>query len=777
MVYYIGKIVRTVARVRCFHFPFRGCENYIMDFCHIPAAFAGTALAAPSGIHSDAPIYVLFALLLSAAIVVAVYLNRQIRALRRRQNDSASSDDLLGDNSRFLRRDNLVGSFRIDLTDDTVSGGCKPVFGFPSDRYEGPLDELVDRMRRLVHPSMQDDFFNQFRRQNLLYLYDSGIYSVRKPYLFLLEGKGYAWLRVYAELNRDPKTGHIIALGYGLDINRLKRLEEIGEKLITTEYTRMGLLDAHSGWYLPFRTGHELSGTVEDDSAFRSYTNDILHDIESLMYPTEYKDLRPALSLDCVIAALEHQPFYDLTFRTAPTAERPMRYIKLRYRYLNDLRESIVLTSVDISALVATTIDPVTGIYNAHGFVQRVDAWLHDNPGRPYRLIFFDFDDFRYINATFGYQASMDLLQDNGLCLHEHDGPNSFSGHLNSDQFVRFCAVDDGLTAEESYALFIKRCRHYKLDYPIQIHVGVYDLCEPGCDAYTMIYKALLAQQTIRSDQTRRIAYYTADMGERSHRDHVLLSDVRTALDEDQFQVWFQPQFNYTNSTLIGAEALVRWQHPTRGLISPGEFIPLLEHSNLISRMDLIVWEKACRWLKRWSDMGLHFPVSVNVSRNDLQFPDLCGSLTDLLRRHGLSPSQLHLEITESICADNAELMSLQIARLRQAGFTVELDDFGAGYSSLNTLKDIPVDVLKLDMKFLSGYRDDDRTRTILSSVIWMARALNTEVIAEGVETEQQAQGLRRLGCRRMQGYWFARPMQPEELEHHLLSGEYKLFE
>ena len=484
-----------------------------------------------------------------------------LRALRRQRNDSAPADDLLGDNSRFLRRDNLVGSFRIDLTADTVSGGCRPVFGFPSNRYDGPLDELADRMRRLVHPSMQDAFFNQFRRQNLLFLYDSGTYSVREPYLFLLEGKGYAWLRIYAELNRDPHTGHIMALGYGLDINRLKRLEEIGETLITTEYTRMGLLDAHSGWYLPFRTGHELSGTVDEDAGFRSYEGDMLHDIESLMYPAEYKDLRPSLSLDRIVAALEHQPFYDLTLRTAPTAERPMRYLKLRYRYLNDLRESIVITSVDISALVATTIDPLTALYNSHGFVQRVDGWLRDNPGRPYRLIFFDFDDFRYINATFGHQASMDLLQDSGLHLHEHDGPSSFSGHLNSGQFVRFCAVDDGLTPEESYALFLKHYRRYKLDYPIHIHMGVYDLCEPDCDAYTMIYKALLAQQTILGDQARRIAYYTADMGERSQRRHTLLSDVRTALEEDQFQVWFQPQFNYTSGTLIGAEALVRWQH------------------------------------------------------------------------------------------------------------------------------------------------------------------------------------------------------------------------
>lgn len=729
--------------------------------------------------HSDPTqaIYIVLAVLLVIAVLVMLRMSGLLRALRRQRNDSVPADDLLGDNSRFLRRDNLVASFRIDLTADTVSGGCKPVFGLPSNRYDGPLDELADRMRRLVHPSMQDDFFNQFRRQNLLFLYDSGIFSVREPYLFLLEGKGYAWLRLYAELNRDPHTGHIMALGYGLDINRLKRLEEICETLITTEYTRMGLLDARSGWYLPFRTGHELSGTVDEDAGFLSYEGDMLHDLEGLMYPAEYKDLRPSLSLDRVVAALEHQPFYDLTFRTAPTAERPIRHLKLRYRYLNDLRESIVFTSVDISALVATTIDPLTALYNSHGFVQRVDGWLRDNPGRPYRLIFFDFDDFRYINATFGHQASMDLLHDNGLCLHEHDGPSSFSGHLNSGQFVRFCAVDDGLTPEESYALFLKRYRRYKLDYPIHIHMGVYDLCEPDCDAYTMIYKALLAQQTILGDQTRRIAYYTADMGERSQRQHTLLSDVRTALEEDQFQVWFQPQFNYTSGTLIGAEALVRWQHPTRGLVSPGEFIPLLEHSNLISQLDRIVWEKACRWVRRWSDMGFHFPVSVNVSRNDLQFHDLCGGLISLTSRYQLSPSQLHLEITESICAENTELMSLQIARLRQAGFTVELDDFGAGHSCLNILKDIPVDVLKLDMKFLSGYKDDDRTRTILSSVIWMARGLNTEVIAEGVETEQQAQGLRRLGCRRMQGYWFARPMQPEELEHHLLSGEYKLFE
>ena len=277
-----------------------------------------------------------------------------------------------------------------------------------------------------------------------------------------------------------------------------------------------------------------------------------------------------------------------------------------------------------------------------------------------------------------------------------------------------------------------------------------------------MIYKALLASRPSSATRPGRIAYYTADMGERSQRQHTLLSDVHR-LEEDQFQVWFQPQFNYTSGVLIGAEALVRWQHPTRGLVSPGEFIPLLEHSNLISQLDpWVLGKRPAAGSGAGTIWAFTSPVSVNISRNEFQLHDLCGGL--------ISPDPLPLSAVplpapfgdhREHLRGNTELMSLQIARLRQAGFTVELDDFGAGHSCLNILKDIPVDVLKLDMKFLSGYKDDDRTRTILSSVIWMARGLNTEVIAEGVETEQQALGLRRLGCRRMRGYWFARPMQP----------------
>ena len=731
--------------------------------------FAGGALTDPP----VKPVELTYILLIAAA-VLAVLTLLLYGSLRRQRRSAAplSGDYLRTESGRFLRRENLVGSFRIDLTEDTCHGGSKPFSGFPSSRYDGPVDPLVERMSRLVHPSMQEAFLAQLRRQGLLYAFESDTSSVRGDYLFRLEDRGYVWLQLRVELMRDPQSGHIQALGYALDINRLKRLEEIGQKLITDDFTRMGLLDAESGHYLPFRTGHELAGVVPEDAPFRSYENEMLPDIASLMYPREYQDLAPQLRLSYVRQMLDERGAYDVTFRTVPQEDRPMRYLRIRYRYLSELHESIVVTSQDISALVATQLDPVTGIYNSHGFYQRVAEWLRDNPGRPYRLLFLDFDDFRYINAAYGYQAGVDILQDMGLYLHEHDTPDCFSGHLNADQFVRFAAADS-LTAEQSYALFLKRYRRYKLNYPLQMHIGVYDLCEPDCDAHAMTYKAQLAQLSIRGDLSRHIAYYRPDMAAENQQVHVLLSDVRTALRDGQFHVWFQPQFDYAAGTLIGMEALARWQHPTRGMISPAEFIPLLERSNLISRLDRIMWEQACQWLKRWQDMGYPVSASVNVSRQDLQLPDLCGVFTGLLKRYGLKPQQFHLEITESVCAENTELMAMQAARLREAGFVVEMDDFGAGYSSLNTLKDIPTDVLKLDMKFLSDYKDDDRSRTILSSMVWMAHALQMKVIAEGVETAQQADALRRIGCRRMQGYFFAKPMPPEELEKLLATAQF----
>lgn len=205
-------------------------------------------------------------------------------------------------------------------------------------------------------------------------------------------------------------------------------------------------------------------------------------------------------------------------------------------------------------------------------------------------------------------------------------------------------------------------------------------------------------------------------------------------------------------------------------MIPPGEFIPLFEHSNLITRVDQYVWERTCRRLQRWNAEGLYLPASVNVSRMDLQNGDLPEQFTALVEKYGLEPGQLRLEITESAYTDRPEQLAAMVARLRAAGFTVEMDDFGTGYSSLNMLKDIRIDILKLDMKFLSG-GEEARGRQIVQSIVDMAHRLDMRVIAEGVETAQQARELTALGCDAMQGYYFSRPLPPEELEKILRAG------
>lgn len=347
---------------------------------------------------------------------------------------------------------------------------------------------------------------------------------------------------------------------------------------------------------------------------------------------------------------------------------------------------------------------------------------------------------------------------------------DSFSAHLNVDHFVRFCA-DDAVSVEECYDNFNDCFKSYDLHMPIKVHMGVYDLCETDCDTYTMSYKALLALQSIKGNLTRKIAYYEKGMMAVEKEQQELLSDIQTAIDDEQLEVWFQPQFDFSKGSITGAEALIRWNHPKMGMISPAVFIPLLEKSDYISRVDKYVIEKTCGYIKKWCtefpDRGI-IPVSVNLSRVDIYQNDLCAKLSDILKKYGVPTNALHLEITESAYMDNTAVFLNTISALRNNGFIVEMDDFGSGYSSLNLLKDINIDKLKLDMKFLSETSETEKSKIIISSIINMARELKVPVIAEGVETKEQAEMLMGFGCNQMQGYYFSRPVPEAEYENML---------
>jgi len=250
-----------------------------------------------------------------------------------------------------------------------------------------------------------------------------------------------------------------------------------------------------------------------------------------------------------------------------------------------------------------------------------------------------------------------------------------------------------------------------------------------------------------------------------------MLRRAVAALEQGEFEVYYQPQYNHCTGLLVGAEALVRWNHPEQGIIAPDGFVPLMEKVGMISRLDMYVFEQVCIFLRACMDAGLDMvPVSVNFSPHDALLPDFVSRLENIREKYSLPVKYLRVEVTESAMAGSNQQAAAVVAALHACGYVVEMDDFGTGYSSLNVLKDIEVDILKLDMLFLSDDRGSNRGGTILSSIVRMAKWLGVPVIAEGVETLRQADFLRSIGCEYVQGYLYSRPLPQKEYER-LLSG------
>lgn len=349
--------------------------------------------------------------------------------------------------------------------------------------------------------------------------------------------------------------------------------------------------------------------------------------------------------------------------------------------------------------------------------------------------------------------------------MRKHNNGNSIAGHLNSDHFVRFCAAEEP-TAEQFYEYFRIAFANSDLNYPVSVHIGVYDLCEEGCDSYSMSYKAHLAQQSVKGNYSKAIAYYQKGMMQSTREEQQLLGEVERAIDEKQFELWFQTQYDYEEKRIVGAEALVRWRHPTRGLIMPGTFVPLLEQSKQITMLDHAVWEQAAEYIKESMNCSLTVPIAVNVSQVDICNSNVCEKLIAIVRKYDIPPALLHVEITESAFVNDAAKLAEEVSGLKKAGFTVEMDDFGAGYSSLGSLMNMDIDILKIDRKLVSEIESgEQKSLDILKAVVQMAHTLNITPIAEGVEEKSQADYLSQIGCRYMQGFYFSKPLDKKTFE------------
>lgn len=410
--------------------------------------------------------------------------------------------------------------------------------------------------------------------------------------------------------------------------------------------------------------------------------------------------------------------------------------------------------------------DRTTGLLSKEYFCQQAEKILRSNPNKTYDIICSDVENFKLINDAFGMQGGNKVLKTmGGICQKSTDTLGGICSRFHADQFVSMIEHTEGYS-DELYEALTAETREKCGISNIVIKWGIYQTGDRKISVEQMCDWALQGARSIKGQYGRYYAFYDDKLRSEMLRDQAILDCMEEALEQGQFQVKLQPKYKAAGGLFTDAEALVRWCHPEWGMQSPAVFIPLFERNGFITKLDQYVWEKVCQMMQQWDKEGLEpVNISINVSRADVYNVNLVDTLLDLVKRYNIAPKRLHLEITESVYTESPEDIIQNVTRLREKGFVVEMDDFGSGYSSLNMLNRMPMDILKLDMQFIRTEMEMPESRRTLRYIIGLAHWLNLSVVAEGVETKEQLEHLRNLGCDYIQGYYLAKPMDPADFE------------
>jgi diguanylate cyclase (GGDEF)-like protein len=430
------------------------------------------------------------------------------------------------------------------------------------------------------------------------------------------------------------------------------------------------------------------------------------------------------------------------------------------------------LESTNMQLEIQATHDELTGLPNRSFLQKRLEQEAHiaQENNIPAALLLLDLDRFKEVNDTLGHTVGDLLLQKIGHRLQSHLRPTDLIARLGGDEFAIVLPTTDA-----AGAIHVARTLLSALDAPTLVDdhafaiggsIGIALIPEHGHDMTTLLRCADVAMYVAKRSQSGH-AEYTPQVDKHSPRKLALMSELRQAIADDGLLIHYQPKVSFSLGRMVGVEALVRWPHPVHGLILPDDFIPLAERTGLIGPLTRWVLERAVRQCQDWEQVGLHTNVAVNLSTHTLYDPQLLSTVTDLLQTYGVTSSQLTLEITESMLMEEPERAHDVLADLRALGVAIAIDDFGTGYSSLAYLKRIPIDEVKIDKAFVFGLGvdADPADAAIVRAVLAMARPLQCEVVAEGVETVETWTFLHELGCDLAQGYYFSHPLSAAELE------------
>lgn len=519
-----------------------------------------------------------------------------------------------------------------------------------------------------------------------------------------------------------------------------------------------------------------LDAQTEDETIAAVLLDLVMPGISGYQFMQEYQKIETYRRIPVIVATVEGDTVTErecLELGAWDFVSKPYDPMVIRFRVKNAIERSQQQLSKELK--YRADYDTLTGIYNKTKFFEATRAILNQNPNETFVLLRIDVAKFQLVNSFFGVYEGDNLLRYIAEEIRKFAGGSvktSF-GRLEADIFCICMPYRSEQMLDEFLRYLRMRIGQYNLEYDIVPTVGIYVIEDRTLTIDSMYDRANLAAKKCKGNYIRNYAFYTSDMSEELVKEQRIVNSMKSALEGNEFVIYLQPKYELQRNAIEGAEVLVRWLSPSRGMVSPGEFIPIFERNGFITKLDYYVWEKTCQMIARWLKEGKEpEPVSVNISRVSLYNPRLVEIICGLVEKYRVPPHLLQLELTESAYTNNPQAIREMMEKFQKAGFSILMDDFGSGYSSLNVLKDIAVDILKIDMKFLSDTDKQGRSENILASVVRMAKWLDMPVVAEGVERREQVDFLRSIGCEYVQGYYFAKPMPVEQYEEMAFERE-----
>ena len=410
-------------------------------------------------------------------------------------------------------------------------------------------------------------------------------------------------------------------------------------------------------------------------------------------------------------------------------------------------------------------VDKLTGLPNRIQFYDQTQAVIQDLY-KNFAIVLLDIERFKNINDIYGIAKGDEVLRYIARVLQDMYGDQNNYARLHSDMFVFYINYEKKGEIIKEIEKIRKKISNNPFGFDLVTKFGIYLVDDRSIPVNLMCDRAMMAERTVKGNIMKFCAFYDEHYREEMLRAGEIEQDMERALVEHQYQMYLQPKYRLSDNSLCGAEVLCRWKHPRKGLIPPNDFIPLFEKNGFILKLDEYMWEEACKNIRRWLDEGHEVvPISVNISRYHIQHNNLEDAMRHLLTKYNLTPDHLNLEITESLFLDNPEELNRVLVRLQNMGFKLEVDDFGSGFSSLNLIRNISVDTIKIDKDFLDSEIASEKGKIVVNHTIGMAKDLNLQVVAEGVETKAHVDFLKESHCDIAQGYFFAKPMPVEEFE------------